>query len=396
MACTTCAELTVALRCIQRASKEADITIYNSRNALRSAIITNLQSSEDKGWIGVKDRAEKQALVAAIRNRQGTTTFKHAQGQATIRGRKAAEKLAKEGAVSRQPEVSLAIPEEFRLRGAKLSTVTQAIAYAGIREQKERVSRKTTDDNVNHIQTAVHEAFGYRPTTAQIWKSIRHKDIARQIRNFLWKTMHGAYRLGRYWLHIPGFEDRATCRACGEIESMEHILLHCTRPGRAEIWQLAENVWKKNYTDWPSLSMGSILGSSLAVFKDNRGRVLHGKARLYRILVSESMYAIWKMRCDSVLSRAGDLIPVQETHNKWIGTINERILTDRVLASSSKYKKGASIPSALVLQTWSGTLKNEDQMPENWLWEPEVLVGLECLRSQRPPFPPPRRRGRNG
>ncbi|KAJ6564223.1 hypothetical protein B0H19DRAFT_1067810 [Mycena capillaripes] len=350
-----------------KAPKEADITIYSSRNVLRSAIVTNLKSSEDKGWIDVSDKAEKQALVAAIRNRQGITTFKPAQGRATIQGRKAAGKLAQEGISSQHLEISLAIPEEFRLRGAKLSTMTQAIAYAGIREQKERRSAKPSDTN--------------RPTAAQIWKSIRHKGIARQIRNFLWKTMHGAYRLGRYWLHIPGFEDRATCRACGEIESMEHILLQCSRPGRAEIWKLAEDVWKKNYADWPSLSLGSILGSSLAVFKDNRGRALHGKTRLYRILVSESMYAIWKMRCDSVLSKAGELISVQETHNKWVGTINERILTDRVLATSSKYKKGASIPSALVLQTWSGTLKDEDQMPENWIWEPEVLNWVISARS---------------
>ncbi|KAJ6534174.1 hypothetical protein B0H19DRAFT_964425, partial [Mycena capillaripes] len=83
--------------------------------------------------------------------------------------------------------------------------------------------------------------------------------------------------------------------------------------------------------------------------QDDRGCTLHGKIRLYRILVSESMYVIWKMRCDSVLSRAGELISAQETHNKWVGTINECLLTDRIFTNSSKYGKGTSVPLILVL-----------------------------------------------
>ncbi|KAJ7435772.1 hypothetical protein B0H11DRAFT_2366404 [Mycena galericulata] len=46
------------------------------------------------------------------------------------------------------------------------------------------------------------------------------------------------------------------------------------------------------------------------------------------------------------------------------------------------------------LETWSSTLKNEEDLPENWLKEPKVLVGIELMRSP-PPSQPADRPGRN-
>ena len=38
----------------------------------------------------------------------------------------------------------------------------------------------------------------------------------------------------------------------------------------------------------------------------------------------------------------------------------------------------------LVLKTWSGTLKNEHSLPDNWINAPCVLVGMEyCKRDGR-------------
>jgi hypothetical protein len=55
--------------------------------------------------------------------------------------------------------------------------------------------------------------------------SLKSKDFPCRIRAFLWKTMHGAYKCGKYWANIPTCEHRGICHACeGVEESMEHIL----------------------------------------------------------------------------------------------------------------------------------------------------------------------------
>ncbi|KAJ7844052.1 hypothetical protein B0H13DRAFT_2239235 [Mycena leptocephala] len=172
--------------------------------------------------------------------------------------------------------------------------------------------------NTKLIQTSTHECYGFLPTTQQIWKSVRHKDFTRQIRNFLWKTIHGAHRTGKYWLHIPECEE-----------------------WQAEVWQLAQEMWQKKHPTWLVLSMGSILGCGLASIRDDKGRKLPGATRLYRILVSESMYLIWKIRCDSVIGRGGESLSETEIHK-------DRLLTDKIT-----YGKQASVPRLLVLQTWS-------------------------------------------
>ncbi|KAJ7497835.1 hypothetical protein B0H11DRAFT_1696870, partial [Mycena galericulata] len=189
------------------------------------------------------------------------------------------------------------------------------------------------------------------------------------------RLINDAHRIGKFWTHIPGFEDRAECHACGEVESMEHILLNCRKPGRAKVWELAETLWKSKHPKWPTLSMGTLMGCALTVFTDENGRILPGANRLYRIIITESIYLIWKTRCDSVIGRAGEPVPEIETQNKWVSVINERLKIDCALTNERKYGKQASVAPTLVLQTWSNTLKDEHKLPENWLREPEVLVG---------------------
>ncbi|KAJ7913642.1 hypothetical protein B0H13DRAFT_1612394, partial [Mycena leptocephala] len=133
-----------------------------------------------------------------------------------------------------------------------------------------------------------------------IWKSIRHRDIGRNIRNLLWKSMHGAHRLGKWWLNIPECEERSNCVHCGAEETLNHILLECPCPGQSEVWKLAEKE-----PSWPEVSMGTIVGSGLAVFKDDSEDPRPALARLYKILMTESAHVIWKLRCDSVIGREG-------------------------------------------------------------------------------------------
>ncbi|KAJ7202207.1 hypothetical protein B0H12DRAFT_1036051, partial [Mycena haematopus] len=192
------------------------------------------------------------------------------------------------------------------------------------------------------------------PTTQTIWKSLRSRDITRQIRTFLWKSVHGAHRIGKFWENIPECEDRAICQHCQETESLDnsiwhprvpnfdHIVLRCTRPGQAQVWKLAQDLWAKKHPNWPPLSLGSILGCGLSIFTDEKNKPVDSTARMYRILISESLYLIWKLRCECVIGRGGEPPTENEIHNRWVHMINERLEIDKNLTNEIKF--GSNTP----------------------------------------------------
>ncbi|KAJ7181112.1 hypothetical protein C8R46DRAFT_1319730, partial [Mycena filopes] len=276
----------------------------------------------------------------------------------------------------------------------QLAALTQRLAYAGIKERKEAASRKASVNNVKQVTSALKAEFNRSPTNAQVWASIRHKDFTRQVRNFLWKSLHSAHRIGKFWSHVPECGDRAICGHCKEPEDLEHILLKCRRPGQAQIWDLAKDLWHKKHPEWPELTLGSILGCGLASFTDEKGRPLLGASRLYRILISESMFLIWKIRNNCVINRRGEALPENAIRNKWLYVVNLRLKFDCALTNHGKFGKQNSIKVSVVLQTWKSTLLNEDELPDNWIRAPRVLVGTEPKSSHPSPIPPGRR-GRN-
>lgn len=58
--------------------------------------------------------------------------------------------------------------------------------------------------------------------------------------------------------------------------------------------------------------------------------------------------------------------PASEIHNKWLFTINSRLKFDKILTNVSRYGKKA-LSEELVLKTWSGVLRDEDNIPDNWI-----------------------------
>ncbi|KAJ7502314.1 hypothetical protein B0H11DRAFT_2155249 [Mycena galericulata] len=162
------------------------------------------------------------------------------------------------------------------------------------------------------------------------------------------------------------------CSNCNVTESLEHILLECACPGQSQIWVLAKEIWSKTGLDWPDLSLGGILGCGLVTFRDENNRCSPARARLYKIIVTESLHLIWKLRCEHVIGRGGEHASEQEIHNRWLHVINERIEIDRYLTNKLKFGKQYFLAPSLVLETW-GVLKDEKELPEDWLRGPEVL-----------------------
>jgi len=86
--------------------------------------------------------------------------------------------------------------------------------------------------------------------------------------------------------------------SCRVEDSMEHILTECDVPGQGLIWNLTKALWLKKQGSWPNrLNMGNIIGCSLIEVKSQDGEHQTGAERLYRIIMSEAAYLIWKIRC---------------------------------------------------------------------------------------------------
>jgi len=62
------------------------------------------------------------------------------------------------------------------------------------------------------------------PTSENVWKSFKHRDLTKKTREFLWKSTHDAFKIGNFWSGIETLEHRGVCPHCEVEELMEHIL----------------------------------------------------------------------------------------------------------------------------------------------------------------------------
>ncbi|KAJ7616193.1 hypothetical protein DFH06DRAFT_1013144 [Mycena polygramma] len=355
----------------------------DSKYAINSAT-KFLKKWEDQGYIGIANKELAQAQIASLRQRKAATELRWVKGHNGNVLNEGADKLANEGA--NRPSgyaTNLNIPPDLKLTGAKMSVMTQSLAYKAIRQivmKNTLKSRRRTEINIDRTKAEMEATFDRIPTEARIWKSLQHRDFSREVRQFMWKTMHDAFMVGNKWDRgkKPEFQERSECIHCKEIESMEHIICECSSPGQAEIWALAEKLWSGKGLKWIKPTYGNILGCGLAEFKNTNGSINSSAARLFRIIVSESAYLIWKLRNERVIQNQNEPITTTEIHNRWVQCINDRLDQDCRM-TNPKYKKKA-IPYSKVIRTWTGTLKDESYLQPDWPKQHGVLVGIEPLQ----------------
>jgi hypothetical protein len=137
---------------------------------------------------------------------------------------------------------------------------------------------------------------------------------------------------------------------------------------------LTEKLWKLRYPNWPKINWGLLLGCGLAKFKSTRGKVLPAKNRFFTIIVSTSMHLIWKMRNERLFETKKSASDT-EVHNRWVATINATLKRDQLLTNRARFGPLAT-KKQMVLNTWSGTLLDEDSLPDDWIKVKGVLVGI--------------------
>ena len=349
-------------------------------------LITHLGTWEDQGWIAIKNANFFKRAAFLMRRRTAETSFQWVKGHTGDEGSEGSDGLAKNGANKRDQDVlDLTVPKEFDLQGAKLATIMQALAYKGIKERHPPKDRDVTDRNLNLTRIALIGYTGEMETNELIWQSLQNPAIRLRIRQFLYKAMHGTQKIGEFWIHIPNFEERGICLTCRTVESMDHILFRCREPAVGRIWHLAKKAWPYREIPWPQISLGIVLGCGAITPQapprpggnDHRQPSRNnGATRLMQIIISESAYLIWVIRCERVIR--GETHNAREIRARWLKTINKRLTEDKIIATTIKRD---STHIRRVKNTWGKLLDKErgGNLPDDWINDPEVLVGTRQL-----------------
>ena len=372
-------ELMAILHAVKDNPPNDNLRIISDSKYAIEGLTKNAENWENRNWAGIQNGEIFKCITAWIRSRTGITTLKWTRGHNGTKGNEEADKLAGEGTKLPRSEFpdALQAPPNLTATGTKLASLEQRDFYKIISEKRHIPQRARADRLIGRIQACAENTFGNPPKAETIWLATKHKDLTRKTRDFLWKATQHAYKIGDYWKNIAGYEDRGICPLCDEQEDMEHILTSCRAEARTTAWGLANELWLKRANQSLPTRLGDILGCGLANFT-TRGKPDTGKNRLYRIIVSETAYLIWKLRNERRI-RDGDSQEHNninnETTKRWVNAINKRLTTDRHLTNDKRFGKRA-LKSKLVKDTWSKCLNNEEGLPDDWHIRRGVLVGI--------------------
>ncbi|KAG2063740.1 hypothetical protein BDR04DRAFT_1131021 [Suillus decipiens] len=346
-------ELSAVLVALQLADILTPLKIVTDSKYVINGLTTHLTNWEDIGWIGI-------ANTTLFKARPAPTIFQWTKGHDGQLGNKRVDQLAK------PDNIDTYIPRNFDIQGTKLTKISQKLAYMEIMSRTNLTHKRAT--------LALLDVTRFAETNETIWHSCRNTDISKNIQLFLYKVLNNAYHVGEFWETIPNYEHRALCTQCpGEIESITHILTDCNN--------LA--TWPMKHGTWPRPHIGLILGcGTISIPSTEQNKTTNeknapfkkGASRLLRILISESAYLIWTIRCERVIR--------ESTHNKdsvrrrWRNAIDRRLQLDRALASKTRQNTKMITK---VRSTWTEVLLNQ-QPHDDWVTNLEVLVGITLPR----------------
>ncbi|KAI0723595.1 hypothetical protein C8Q76DRAFT_672304 [Earliella scabrosa] len=371
------AELYAIALVAARAPPFAPLHILSDSKYVVEGITRWVYKWEAQGWIGVANKDLFKDALAWLRARSARTTLKWVKGHAGTAGNEAADALAREGAekpatVSPLPPA----PQQFLLRGAKLTCMTQKLAYKGIGEWSVYEGRETSRRITEQVVAMILHQTKISVPVGRLWRSLKSKDVPRKMRDFLWKALHGAQKVGAFWRHISGYEIRAQCIVCGAEESMEHILVECEADASKEIRRLLMNIIRKRTKQDIQLTFGLMVGVTAMSLSEVMKKNTAYLDRFMRICVMESTYLIWKIRCERVIERGDDSESWHSPHearSRWYAAINRRLTMDKAMTSRKLGMKATK--KHIVLETWRGVLSGGANDVDDWLGMPGVLVG---------------------
>ncbi|KIJ09373.1 hypothetical protein PAXINDRAFT_17530 [Paxillus involutus ATCC 200175] len=139
------------------------------------------------------------------------------------------------------------------------------------------------------------------------------------------------------------------------------ILLECEKSvAITTIWQLSKELLRKReILTWSAIKFGTIMGSQLMVFRNDRIKKIDGKIRRFATLRNERLSL-----------KDGIFHSTTEIHNRWVAAIKTRLKIDRLKLSANpaKYGKKATKPELDLDVLWDGTDIRHVFSPSDTYW----------------------------
>ncbi|KAH9885427.1 hypothetical protein C8Q73DRAFT_769902 [Cubamyces lactineus] len=339
---------------------------------------------EDEGFIKQSNGELTKALIGALLKRPTLTAFTWVRGHNGHPGNEAADQLAGQAAAREVEDLlSLDVDDALRLTGAKLSAMTQELAYKAIRtiRAKKAEARTSTAQRVAQILSDIDDNFKVQLFEGALWRSLKKPVVSREARQWIWMVIHDGYMLGDRWLR-PNMSDelkaRAVCSTCGQTETMQHILFCCNACGRETIWALLRETWEATGLTGYDPDWGNIMGAACAVIRPNGPDSKRSTAAEDRwaILAIESAHLIWKLRCERVITNNGDEFAERQVTNRWYSALNRRLDLERKVVALSLGKKRAKLQTKLDA-VWRPLIEDLPDQSTDWVTDSGVLVGIK-------------------
>ncbi|KAF9017472.1 hypothetical protein BDZ89DRAFT_915629, partial [Hymenopellis radicata] len=143
--------------------------------------------------------------------------------------------------------------------GIKLQGLTQKDAYEELKRRMKIQSRRATEGSIDRIKHALKELNGQAPSRRMIWRSTRGSNTSKKTQTFRWRAIHEAHATGEFFTRMESLGHLATCPECGELETLEHILLECEIGSHEVVWGTAKSLWEQTGEKWPELNYGMLL-----------------------------------------------------------------------------------------------------------------------------------------